>query len=590
MTPAKTMGIGTFLSALLLYAPICWHDFSHPANLFSRAVQTILISTHHAARLFTFDGDFKAITQGILSESTSLQLLYTTLGALLFVMAPMLTFGFVLSLFKNFAAYRKLLSHPRAPLYVFSELNERSLALAKSVISNHKKAILVFASVDEKNATTALAEDAKELGAICLKNDMPALNLKFHTSDSGIYFFAISEDDAKNISHAISVVTNPLYRYRKSTRLYVFSVSSEGTLITSGLQNKLSMEIEKSKSEGSRRPEIFLKRVNSVRSLIYRTLYDEGEKLFYSAVPSADGEKTVSALVLGTGSQGTEMIRALSWFGQMQTPSVKYRIDINAFDKDEKASERFSALCPELMSEDYNGVFVEGEAQYKIAIHGGMDVSTSLFTEKIKSLGSISYVFISLGSDELNIHTAVALRTLFEQLHQKPIIEAVVYDSKRKKELKDAKTAFGDDYGIDCVGDLDTLYSEDVIVHSALEEAAMEIHSRYGSPMHDFWAHEYNYSSSMASAIHNEVRIRLGVPGAGKKELTEKERDFIELLEHRRWNAYMRSEGWVYSQCKSPESRNNLGKMHHNLVCFKELSDIDKRKDSTVATKKASDS
>ena len=55
---------------------------------------------------------------------------------------------------------------------------------------------------------------------------------------------------------------------------------------------------------------------------------------------------------------------------------------------------------------------------------------------------------------------------------------------------------------------------------------------------------------------------------------TEQEKHVLRLLEHRRWNAYMRSEGYVYS-----EKRNNLAKTHNCLVTFDLLSQKDKEKD-----------
>ena len=102
-----------------------------------------------------------------------------------------------------------------------------------------------------------------------------------------------------------------------------------------------------------------------------------------------------------------------------------------------------------------------------------------------------------------------------------------------------------------------------------------------------FWNFEYNYRSSVASAIHMKARIDCGIPGAAKKteELTTEERDIIEVLEHKRWNAYMRAEGYIYSLSTDPSSRNDLAKMHHNLVEYSALDEIDKRKDSQVGTK-----
>ena len=78
--------------------------------------------------------------------------------------------------------------------------------------------------------------------------------------------------------------------------------------------------------------------------------------------------------------------------------------------------------------------------------------------------------------------------------------------------------------------------------------------------------------------------MSLGIKGAEKRteELTPEERRAIETLEHKRWNAYMRSEGYVYSGSKDKSSRNDIGKMHHDLVCYDDLSEEEKRKDSEV--------
>ena len=103
----------------------------------------------------------------------------------------------------------------------------------------------------------------------------------------------------------------------------------------------------------------------------------------------------------------------------------------------------------------------------------------------------------------------------------------------------------------------------------------------------EFWTYEYNYRSSIASAIHMKARIHCGIPGANKKEgeLSLEERDIIEVLEHRRWNAYMRAEGYIFSGSNDKSSRNDLAKMHHDLVDFSSLTEEEKRKDSIVGTK-----
>ena len=67
-------------------------------------------------------------------------------------------------------------------------------------------------------------------------------------------------------------------------------------------------------------------------------------------------------------------------------------------------------------------------------------------------------------------------------------------------------------------------------------------------------------------------------------ELTIPERNQLEDLEHRRWNAYMRSEGFIYSGSVDKASRNDLAKMHNDLVPFERLDEEEKRKDSIIGS------
>jgi hypothetical protein len=144
--------------------------------------------------------------------------------------------------------------------------------------------------------------------------------------------------------------------------------------------------------------------------------------------------------------------------------------------------------------------------------------------------------------------------------------------------LNGIKNFKNQEYEIDFIGDLETSYSEDVIVNSVLEDEALAVHLLYNSNPEDFWSFEYNYRSSTATAIHNRAKLICNIPGINKSEdeRTEEERLNLQKLEHRRWNAYMHSEGYIYG-----EKRNDLAKTHNNITHFdaldKEIQEIDSR-------------
>jgi len=553
---------GVFVAALLIFLPIHRTDLG---NVSMRGLRAFLLSVFHSMQVFTIGCEFDIVKQGMAYCPNDLEVMYQMWATVLFVLAPIFTFGFVLSLFKNLTAYVKYICSYFKEVYIFSELNDRSLALANDIKRNHKKVTIVFTDVFEDNEETSyeLADQARKLGAICFKKDLLVLNFRRHASGKSISFFTIGSNETENLNQTLKLIH--MYNNRPNTHVYIFSTKIESELLLASV----------------RKGEIKVRRVNEVRSLVNRVLYENGEIIFRSAGETETGRK-ISAVVVGMGRHGTEMVKALSWFGQMDG----YKLEINAFDKDPLAEDKFIALAPELMSPDYNGVEIKGEAQYKIAIHSGIDVTTHSFAEKVKKIADASYVLVALGNDDVNINTAVNLRMHFERIGVHPVIQAIVYNSQQKNALDGIRNYRNQPYDITFIGDMDTSYTETVIIDSELEEEALQRHLKWGNE-EEFWTYEYNYRSSMASAIHMRARILCGIPGADKREenLTEYERDTIEDLEHRRWNAYMRAEGYVFSGSTDKKSRNDLAKMHHDLVNYAALSEETKRIDSKVGTK-----
>ena len=552
----------TILSVFVAFLPVYAVNLTLSVTGIARI---FLMSVFKTIQVFTAGCEFDVISKVIADCPPWLRSLYQAWCAFLFALSPLLTFGFVLSLFKNAISHIRFRLSFFKDMYVFSELNEKSFALAKDIKQNHTDVAVVFADVYYKGEEKMyeLIDRAKGIGAITFQKDILLLNFNSHSAKKNIFLFAIGENETENLNQALNIIEN--YKTRKNTHLYVFSTKIESELLLSTADKGF----------------IKVRRINEVQSLVSRILFEKGNLLFESAKKLEDGIKNISVIVAGMGSHGTEFIKALTWFGQMDG----YRIKINAFDKDELAEEKFSALAPELMHSDYNGVIIEGEAQYSIKIHSGVDVYSKTFIDEVNKIDDATFVIIALGNDDVNISTAVTLRTCFERKSINPVIQAIVYNSQQKKALTGIKNYRNQEYCIDFIGDIESSYTENVILNSELENLALERHLKWGEE-DEFWTYEYNYRSSVASAIHLRARIACEIPGASKSEaeLTIEERDAIEALEHRRWNAYMRAEGYVYSGSKEKESRNDLGKMHNDLIDYSSLSDDEKRKDSKIGT------
>lgn len=563
-TPSRVLAVGVFFSGWTLYFPYYFYSFAGQ-NIVARLWEALWVSAHHTIRLFVIDTDFSEIFNSAMLSSVEF---YAVLGTILFILAPIMTAGVILSFFRNFVSYMRCMAHRGGDAYIFSDLSPKSLALATDLQKNHKNAVIIFTDIfdKEEEENFELVERAREMGAVCFREDVASINLSFFSKNSRLSFFAIGADESENVRQAYALTkANAPCAKRDNVFLYVFSKETESELLLSNLPET----------------KIQIRRIDDIRSLVWRTLYDGGEDLFSNAMPNEDGTKTIRAFVIGTGGHGTAIIRTLAWFCQMDG----YRIEIHAFDRDARAEERFAMIAPELMSPANNGVYIAGEAQYKIVFHAGVSVNDTGFSDALATAGTPTSVFVSMGNDALNVRTAVYLRQHFRQKHlPDPIIRAIVYDTENKKVLNGAHNWKNQPFNIQFIGDLEEMYSERVILKQDLEEEALGTHRSYGGGEEDFYRYEYNYSSSMASALHRHLRRKLGIASFNKpaEELTEEERDTLERIEHNRWNAYMRSEGYVYSGSPDAKSRDDLAKMHHNLIPFDQLSEEDKRKDSIV--------
>lgn len=555
----KVMTAGAFGAAFFLFLPVQWFATAQTAG---SVWQTLVLTILNSIEIFGIGCDFGSVEEAMEHCPDWLDSWYLVWTATMFMVAPVLTFGVILSFFRDLSAFLKYRCMYFKEVFIFSELNKKSLALAEDIQDKNPKAAIVFAGVTNENEAAAeLVNDAKSMGAICFKKDVLNPVYQKHSPKKPMWFFAISGNEANNLTQALRLIDT--YRDRELVNIYVFSTKIDGELRLAA--------VDKGK--------VRVRRVNEVQSLINRLLYERGQMIFQSAAPDENGNKQIHAVLVGMGRHGTEMMKALSWFCQMDG----YGIHIHGFDKDPLAQERFTALAPELMSPKFNGVYAPGETQYTITVHSGVDVESATFEKEIQKITDATYVLVSLGDDDTNIKTAVKLRMYFERMKIHPVIQAIVYDSEQKKAVEGVCNYRGQAYDISLIGDIESSYTQAVIINSELEEDALARHLKWGEE-EEFWTYEYNYRSSVASAIHMRARILCGIPGADKKEvdLTDRERSVIETLEHRRWNAYMRSEGYVFSGSHDPKSRNDLAKMHHDLVNFDDLSEEEKRKDGKV--------
>lgn len=648
-TPFQLFAVGCAVAIFFIFAPIYFHSYFEGESLsLVRGVKTFFLAIHNTLRVFILDGDFDNVRDAADGLKGTLPVVYTIYSAVLYVLAPVLTAGVVLSFFRGVFAIVKYHTSKDADLFFISELNDDSFYLAKNIMEGgplsddiiaeleakkkglpppartQRKRLVIFFDVYEQNeeANTELIGRARELGAIFFRRDITELAPHLPKKGAKRKFYFIGENEDENLQQCLTVLhrlkENELFN-TDATQLYVFSSTIESEmLLNNACPENMQMKV---------------RRINENRNLIIDTLLTD--RVFDHAIPTGnilpDGteEKLLSILIVGLGKYGTELLKALSWSAQM----IGYRLKIHIIDRDPAREKRFRMLCPEIMTISDRikalGHPIPGESDHEIYFYSGIDIDTIDFYDTLDQIGPVTSAYCTLGQDEINIETAVNLRMYYGRRLQAgltaniPAISAVVYSAEKNEALCSALAegadptqhpalcdTQGNDYGIRFIGNRRLRYTMRIIEQPTLEYLALQCHLNWGdtpAARAIFNRFEYNRRSSVANAVHKHLRMQLGFYFKGEDGKSPEEVAAIRAynytladLEHRRWNAFVRSEGYV-----APDpTRNNTGevvplddsgkpvwkqvaksdmiKVHRCLIPFEDLPLSEKEKDYIV--------
>lgn len=569
LTPFQIFLAGFFISALIIFFPIYYHCYFNSDSQVLRIIKSVLLSIHNTMRLFILDGDFEIIKTTINSTTVSVGLdkAYSVYAAILFVVAPVLTAGFVLSFFKNVSATVKYHLSPKSDIYVMSELNERSIVLAEDILTNPDvkgRKLVVFTGVFEKEdeENSELIEQAKHLGAICFKKDVTEISLKPKARGIKRKIYFVGDNEDQNVKQALTMIptcrNNPLLNTR-DTHMYVMSSSVESEVLLNSADNG----------------HLHVRRVRRARNFVIDTLKKYS---IFDTQLTKEGKKLISIVIVGLGYYGMELLKAICWCGQMDG----YILQIHVFDAAANLEKKIESVAPELIK--YNHKQIEGEPFYDIFFHETVDVNSQDFLNELSSIKDISTVYACLGDDELNISTAMRMRMQFTRDkinfgRVQPNIYAIVYSSIKSDTFNQnggLKSIKGVDYDITFIGSMKERYALSFIEQNELEEDGLKYHLAWANTEKEveeakltYEKYEYYRRSSVSKALHVYYRRQLGLMNISDLE--------DKMLEHKRWNAYTRAEGYVYNAVKD-----DIAKTHPDLIPYDKLSEREKLKDKII--------
>ena len=454
------MTAGIFLAIFLIFLPYCYNleKFWGDDHLYIRPV---LLALFQSFRTFVFGVDFEDFVSIVPVTSTVLRARFSLYTIVLYFLAPLLTVGNVLSLFSDLLNRIHLHLFCKKDIYVLSELNDHSIALAESIAEDKENdgAKIVFCGVSKSQ--TLLRE--QRIDAIYLKDDV--CDIHFRKKGGILRFFLISDDVTRNTTHAIRL--NELQKKRKSKRktsVYVFSADHATDYILDTLdlgENLLSstfdqvakihagdaLHLPDSEEEyGKMLGNFSIRRIDPVQNLVWDVLkgndYADYKKIQETINQCGTEPKVLSLSILGMGDHGTQLLKTAVWFFQRKG----VRVEMNIFDMggaNGDARKRLQQECPELVEERHKDKDAEDNGCYDIKFFStncfSSDFDTLLQTQ-CSRIAKTNLIFIGLGDDDANIRAAKTMQMIFARITEKesipmPFIYAVVHNKEKATTL-----------------------------------------------------------------------------------------------------------------------------------------------------------
>ena len=432
------------IAAAVMFLPV--YCLQYPFGEKPNIIRSVLLSIHNAMRLCVLDGEFDFIRDNITRLNSVVHIFFSTYAAFLYLLAPVIfSFTIFLSVFRNAFEWVLYLIHRKAPLYLFSCLNEESAAMAQSILEERSQneetaeahCLIVFCNIprDEKELeklSTAFPTHSKN-NTIVLSTADTITDFKIDRFQNEITFFLMDRNEAKNIEDA-SLLCNALKSEPENSqsnppprRVYVYASSSASGPLIDALSQKVSVpestvqsvqEMIHTACSGSNakvldpydmtwsiRDEISKKdlpfyepfsimRIDSERQMAMQIVQEINDADNYTTIK--EGTESVTITLLGLGGIGKEMLESILWTYQ----NYGCKLIINVFDetgkenpsKDETDNplyQHLSCKWPELMetnkewreSTKAETAHPDTESEYDIQFFLGTDCFSKQFRE-----------------------------------------------------------------------------------------------------------------------------------------------------------------------------------------------------------------
>ena len=604
---------GVFLALTIILFPVSAQSYAEDFNFWG--IRALFLSIHTAMRCFILDGELDMMNAATVHLPQAFRLWYTFYGAVLYVLAPVMTVGFILSFFRNFTTKMRIAWQSRKPVFYFSELNHTALTLAADVREKNPDALIVFADVypEDGEDSYEMRKEAERIRAFCVRDDVE--DLISRKNDRQVEYFLIGEEQGENMSQAVTIAEASMGLFNK--KIFVFSDSEEDEGIIESVDWTPQISLARKEAERTKLSEVEfnkqimkLRLVNVQKQLAWSIVAQK--ELFECIRKDENGENVLSALIIGFGRYGTEFFKTLLWFGQMAGCRLEINIvDIADGSDPEKpdAESLISWKMPGVLL--HNDERVPGEDFYSVRTFSGINAGSGAFRDMFlnadgtpkddetgRRLRRTTWILTSMGDDNANIGQALAMRRIFDQLNdvntasgkpegtELPRIFAIVLDNEKAEKLNSGKGLINYKeipYHVRAIGKLSERYGYDAVYPKQTEDDAFRYHVEWDEAEREkqlrsagndaakraaieeqfdrqrrenyikYERFSYFRDSSIAKSLH-KIAVHANPAISTEQELE---------LEQMRWNAYMRTNGYLHG-----DRSDSRAKLHKELRRF----------------------
>ncbi len=567
------------LAVYIAYIP----PFHYAYGLLPGAVANLV----HVLRVITVDADitemYSIVTNGIIN-GTMAQAYIIMLGILHVLLPSVSAFTAITVLLRCFSSMQIfVVNRHKRPVFVFSEINERSVHLAKSL--EQLKCDIVFAnSIADSINSRIITKNP----VVYKDGDITELPIRVKNKDS--YFFCISSDENASLGNLLQITERFSLldkSEQKHIHIYQFSKSQDFSLFVDST-DKGAMDVQC---------------INEYDLLIYNLL-DRYPLMRY-------GKTGIHVLLYGLSDVHIAALKAVIWCGQISNFSLRVSaVGINIKDRIEDLQMKIP------------GIFT---GKYDVHFYDCANEKEMVDTVEFECADA-NYIIVAGNTDNTTLEQSVSLRRLFYKMDSKkaacPPIFCYINDPSKFNLVRNLATAESNakrkvSYDLTPFGSLDEIFTYEELVNSPLEKLAKNVHLAYEEIFSDIGADvekaldrynifEVNKRSNRASALHIRYKLNmLGLDYTGDQSAetvrlddyyTEDALHGMSIAEHNRWMAFLETEGWTKATMEEVLAYRNSGisrgrhncpilKMHPYICEYEKLKGISLKlegKDTTL--------